>query len=67
MQCTWESCEAEATTPQYSVDKSVWANLCPAHAIEIDTMFDDFNAAKCLRLWIKAHGGPKKLASKMVG
>lgn len=70
MKCTWEGCTLEATHPQLSNDDSVWANLCDIHHSENDkAMHDLFNGkgpAGILRSWIKAQGGVKAAATRMV-
>lgn len=62
-QCTWIDCEEVATVPQVGIDGSRWANLCPAHASELDSNLLDPKGI--LRCWIRAQGGAKPIVEKM--
>lgn len=65
MTCTWEGCTANATKPQTSNDGSHWANLCDAHAEIVDGMFD-LGPAAIMSTWIRAQGGAKAAAARML-
>lgn len=62
--CTWVDCQNEATTPQIAKDGKEWANLCDAHATELEESAAS-SAPKMLRAWVKAQGGSKKAAARM--
>lgn len=67
MKCTWVGCEAEAKFPQISSDgKTEWANLCDLHHKEIDGALDSFDAKRILSNWVKAQGGAKAAAGRMM-
>ncbi len=63
IQCTWVDCTEVATTPKIGNDGSQWANLCAAHAKELDDNLLDPKAV--LRCWVRAQGGAKRMVEKM--
>lgn len=74
MTCTWVGCSAEATHPLVAKDGEEWANLCEAHWAEheegVKAALDPGGLDAIKRItsnWVKAGGGPKKMAARMVG
>lgn len=67
MKCTWEGCEVEASVPQVGEDGQQWANLCTSHHAEIETSMVSLDAKTVLRSWIKAQGGSRAAANRMMG
>lgn len=76
-QCTWQDppdtrCTREATHPQTAEGGEVWANLCDEHAKQLDASVngliveDNHNPAAVLRAWVRASGGAKKMAGRMM-
>jgi hypothetical protein len=69
MRCTWnekdERCDKEAKFPQIATDGEVWANLCEEHNAQLEQAIELLDARKLLSSWVKAGGGPKKMASRM--
>jgi hypothetical protein len=63
-QCTWVDCPEVAAHPQIGQDGKEWANLCDVHAKELDDSLLDPKAV--LRCWVRASGGPKVMAEKMM-
>ncbi len=66
MKCTWKDCEKDAKVPQYDKDKKEWANLCQKHHDEIEDCIKNFNPKKMLGCWVKAQGGAKKAANRII-
>jgi len=64
--CTWEGCDRPARNEQIARDGQVWADLCNEHAEEIDDILDQESGA-ILKKWVKAQGGSKKAASRLMG
>lgn len=64
--CTWDGCDADATTYQVASDGEVWADLCGGHAEALDTYFTK-DSVTVLRAWIYAQGGPAAAASNLPG
>lgn len=62
-QCTWIDCREQASVPQIGKDGSQWANLCPAHAKEVDDNLLDVKGI--LRCWVRAQGGASAMVGKM--
>ncbi len=58
-------CSEVAEFPQTGQDGKQWANLCPAHTKEMDDSLLDPKAV--LRCWVRASGGPRAMADKMMG
>lgn len=63
--CTWVGCKEQAHHPQHAKDGTVWANLCNKHVIELDNGIQD-GPPKALSAWVKAQGGSKKAAERMI-
>jgi len=68
--CTWEGCTCLAQYPQIATDNEVWANLCEVHHKEmkytLETAMRSDHAPIVLSRWIKAQGGAKKAARRMM-
>ena len=64
--CTWVDCPNNATTPQTDKDGKEWANLCDAHAKELEESVAA-SIPKMMSAWVKAQGGAKKATARMVG
>lgn len=64
--CTWVDCENEATKSQIGKDGSVWANLCESHNGMIENAIVNSDAKAILSYWVKAQGGAKKAASRIL-
>ena len=59
--CTWQDCTQ--LVPQIAKDGSQWADLCAAHAQELEDNLLD--AKGVLRCWVRAQGGAKAAAERM--
>lgn len=70
-QCTWAGCEQPAQHQQIATDGQQWADLCDEHNgqidKDIDTAFADGDVKRLLSGWVKAQGGSKKAAKRMIG
>lgn len=66
MKCTWLDCTAEAQHPQTAIDGDVWANLCEGHKKLLDESMTARSAKVLLSSWVKAQGGAKAVAARMV-
>jgi hypothetical protein len=70
MQCTWKDCPNEAKHPQVASDEQEWANLCDEHKSELDWSILQTGETQDIRslmsVWIKAQGGAKKAAKRMI-
>ena len=68
--CTWMGsegrCKAGATHPQIGKDGNQWANLCAEHAQRVDSSIENFDAKNLLGNWVRAQGGSKAAAARMV-
>lgn len=64
--CTWVGCVKEATQPQVAQDTSVWANLCGDHHRELVRAVTDARPQVLLPAWIKAQGGAKVAAQRLL-
>lgn len=64
--CTWEGCDRLARNEQIASNGEVWADLCNEHAEELDGILDQEPKA-ILKKWIKAQGGSKRAASRLMG
>jgi len=64
--CTWKGCDAEATHPQIAKDGEEWANLCDEHHTEVELAIKSMVPKRLLRAWIRAQGGSKLAAARMV-
>jgi hypothetical protein len=69
MQCTWVEpktgrCHNLATLPQIAKDGERWANLCNAHDAELSLSVDSLDVRMMLSSWVRAGGGPKKMAAR---
>lgn len=69
--CTWQDppdqqCPETATHPQLSTDKTVWADLCEKHHLAIEKGMEAFDAKTVLRNWVRAQGGSRKAAARMM-
>ena len=69
MKCTWVDCQNDACYPQVGSDQVQWANLCEAHHREVEaaSFSSPFDAKVMLRCWVRAMGGAKAAAKRMVG
>ncbi len=65
--CTWEGCSEFATTQQTAKDGQIWAKLCAKHDKEIDDAIKSGDPKPILSTWIKAQGGSKAAAKRMMG
>ena len=68
MKCTWVDCSADAKYPHLSKDGTPWANLCDDHHAQVEKDCDpvDCDIRKMLSSWVKASGGAKVMAGKML-
>ncbi len=69
MKCTWVDCRLDAAHPQVAEDGEQWANLCEDHNKELEESLDlavSGNIKKMISSWIKAQGGSKKAAARMM-
>jgi hypothetical protein len=70
-QCTWKDCLEGGLHRQVAEDGQVWAVLCDKHNSElnqaIDLMVKGDGPKAMLSAWVKAQGGAKKAAKRMVG
>lgn len=66
VKCTWVDCQNEAAHPQIAKDGEQWANLCDEHNSRIDEGFKSLDAKTLLGNWVKAGGGAKKMADRMM-
>ena len=70
MKCTWVDgktrCPLPAVSPQKAKDGEIWANLCSTHNKELDASIGDLGAPAILRAWVRAGGGAKKMAARMM-
>jgi hypothetical protein len=64
--CTWVGCRLGARNPQIAKDGEVWANLCDSHDAALSKTIKEFNVKAVLRDWVRAGGGAKKMAARMV-
>ncbi len=67
MKCTWVDCLKDASVPQIAKDGEVWADLCVEHDQRLIAAIDSGDPKQLLGLWVKAGGGHKKMAARMVG
>lgn len=63
--CTWEGCNRDASVPQVSEDGEAWANLCGAHAWDLEYAIAGPDPRETVRAWIKAQGGAVAAARRM--
>lgn len=72
MICTWVGCKRTASQFKAAGDNhEAWASLCEEHYELLDTAENDFlfngtSPKLLLAYWIKAQGGSKKVAERMV-
>ncbi len=67
IKCTWKNCKNDAIYSQVAKDGEVWANLCEEHHNLLEECISDIeNPKKLLGAWIKAQGGAKRAAGRMV-
>jgi hypothetical protein len=66
MKCTWVGCAERTTIPQRANDGSIWATLCSAHHEQVERHIREGNAKGILSDWVKAQGGAKKAAARMM-
>lgn len=64
--CTWAACEAGGEVDQVGNDGSVWARLCRPHHDELEAAIASFDPKKLMRAYIKAQGGAKAAAARML-
>jgi len=67
MKCTWLDCKNEATHPHKATDGSIWANLCDAHHARQEAAEKGDGTENILSCWVKAQGGAKRAAARMMG
>ncbi len=72
-QCTWQDppdkrCSLDGTHDHKDNLGVVWASLCDAHheKLERDTDPENLGIEACLSSWVRAGGGSKKMAERMV-
>lgn len=65
--CTWRDCEQDATHPQLDNNQEQWANLCNAHAAEMDAALAAADPKALLRCWALAYGTREQFARRMMG
>ena len=66
MKCTWVDCKNEASVPQIAKDGKEWANLCEMHDREINQSIENYDIRRILSGWVKAQGGGKKAAARLI-
>jgi len=68
MKCTWVDCNQEGLIPQLDNNGNEWAKLCQEHHNEIENAISDnpFSPKRLLRAWVRAQGGSKLAASRMI-
>lgn len=66
MNCTWFECSNEAVREQRDEQGKVWANLCEDHDRQLTDSLCRGQAAQILSGWVKAQGGAKKAAKRMI-
>lgn len=69
--CTWVDptnirCPNVGKHNQVAKDGEVWAVLCDRHNSEINKSIEDLSAKKILRDWVRAQGGSKAAARRMM-
>lgn len=72
-QCTWQDPPDKRCTLDGNHDHKdnlgvVWASLCDAHheKLERDTNPENLDIKACLSSWVRASGGAKRMAERMV-
>jgi hypothetical protein len=70
-QCTWVDppevrCSSAATHAELSNDKTPWAHTCDIHHAMIEDGIVNFTPQKMLRNWVRAQGGHKAAAARMM-
>ena len=65
--CTWEGCSELAEFKQVAADGEVWAILCVEHSEIMDVKITDLKPKSFVSNWIKAQGGAKAAAKRMMG
>lgn len=66
MNCTWEDCLNEGEYKQIGMDGDTWAVLCKEHNEIMDGSLTDLKPKLVISNWIKAQGGAKKAAERMM-
>lgn len=65
MSCTWQDCEEQGKHVHKDKQGRVWSTLCDKHHEMIEELVYLKDPKQILARWVKASGGPKKLAHKM--
>ncbi len=65
--CTWEDCTKIGEFKQIAADGEVWAILCTEHNEIMDVETTDLKPKSFISNWIKAQGGAKAAAKRMIG
>lgn len=63
--CTWQNCDRDASVPQVDRNGETWANLCGAHAWDMEDAIADADPRETVRAWIKAQGGAAAAAKRV--
>ncbi len=65
MKCSYDGCEKEvcSESAEHTRDRM---HFCQEHHDEITKLVDEWVIPKVLGWWVKANGGAKKLAGKMM-
>lgn len=66
MKCTWSECEDQGLYVELDRDNKPWANLCAPHHAELETAIGSMDAKALLRSWLRAQGGARKAAERMM-
>lgn len=68
VECTWEDCPNGGEFKQIATDGEVWAILCKDHNRFMDDGLTgpEFSPKQVMSNWIKAQGGAKKAAKRMM-
>jgi hypothetical protein len=64
--CTWEDCASPATFTELNKSGQPWAKLCIAHHNQMETTIAAGKAPAIMSVWIKAQGGAKAAAARIV-
>lgn len=64
--CTWVGCTEKGTNPQPDKMGRAWALLCSSHEDSLKEALDSGDAKRILGSWVKASGGAKIMAERMV-
>ena len=64
--CTWVDCDKQGVDAQLDKQGKQWAKLCSIHALMLNDALKSMDAKKMVAYWVKAQGGAKKAAKRMM-